>query len=257
MKKILSNKLCVLIAATCFLSIFIPSSAYAMHISDGVLSFQMSIVWFLLCIPFVLKGIKDIDKRKKMDADYLPLLAMIGVAVFILSVLHIPVPVAGSCSHPTGGALAAIVVGAFPAVVINMLALLFQAIFLAHGGLVVWGANTFSMGVVGVLSGYGVYVLLSSFRLKPWTAAAIAGFVADIMTYSAAGLQLAIDLHGTQSILTSWKIYTIGYLPTQVPLALLDALLAGFMVKYIIKSRVDLAEKFFACKQNLGEPKNG
>ena len=51
---------------------------------------------------------------------------MTGAAVFILSVLHIPVPVAGSCSHPTGGALAAITIGLFPAMIINFVALIFQ-----------------------------------------------------------------------------------------------------------------------------------
>ncbi len=233
-----------------------PTPAHAMHISDGVLSVKMSGVWFLLCVPFVIKGVRDIKKRKEMDSDYFPLLGMIGVAVFIISVFHIPIPVAGSCSHPTGGALAAIVVGAFPAVIINMLALLFQAIFLAHGGIVVWGANTFSMGVAGVLSGYLTYAVLRSARLKPWAAAAVAGFVADIMTYATAGFQLAIDLHGTKSIFTSWKIYMLGYLPTQVPIACLDALLAGFMVKYIMERRPDLANKFFSCRA-MGGVKNG
>ena len=61
----------------------------------------------------------------------MPMLAMMGAAVFILSVLHIPVPVAGSCSHPTGGALAAITIGLFPAMVINFVALIFQTLFLA------------------------------------------------------------------------------------------------------------------------------
>jgi len=228
------------------LGLLIPANAYAMHISDGVLSLQTSAIWFLLCLPFVIKGVNDIKKLKEKDPDYISLIAMIGVAVFILSVFHIPVPVSGSCSHPTGGALAAIVVGVFPAVVINMLALIFQAVFLAHGGVLSWGANTFSMGVVGVLSGYGTYISLKFIRIKPWTAAAIAGFVADIMTYATAGLELAIDLHGSKGVLASWKIYMIGYLPTQLPLAVLDGLLAGFMVKYIITKRIDLAEKFFA-----------
>ncbi|MFQ5646657.1 MAG: energy-coupling factor ABC transporter permease [bacterium] len=239
------------------LIVLTPVSAYAMHISDGVLSLRMSAVWLLLCIPFVLKGIREIEERRQLDLDYFPLLAMTGVAVFILSVFHIPVPVAGSCSHPTGGALAAIVVGPFAAVVINMIALLFQAVFLAHGGLVVWGANTFSMGIVGVLSGYGTYLGLKTLRIKPWTAAAVAGLVADLMTYVTAGFQLAVDLHGSRGILFSWKIYLLGYLPTQLPVAVLDALLTGFMVKYIIMRRPDLARKFSISGMTAGEAVSG
>jgi len=139
--------------------------ANAMHISDGVLSVKMSAVWFALIIPFLILGVRSIKRRREETSLFMPLLAMVGAAVFILSVFHIPVPVAGSCSHPTGGALTAITVGVWPAVVINFIALLFQALFLAHGGLLSLGANTFSMGIMGVLCGYAVFRLAQKARV--------------------------------------------------------------------------------------------
>lgn len=218
--------------------------AYAMHISDGVLSVKMSMVWFLLAAPFLYLGIRAIERRRKEHALYMPMLAMMGAAVFILSVLHIPVPVAGSCSHPTGGALAAITIGLFPAMVINFVALIFQTLFLAHGGMLSLGANTFSMGIVGVLSGYGVFRLLRKTGCSLFISAGVAGLICDLITYFVAGLELAIDLHGSRSILKVYGLYMLGYLPTQLPLAILDFVLTGFMVRYIAQKRPDLAQRF-------------
>ena len=51
----------------------------------------------------------------------------------MISVWHIPVPVAGSCSHPIGTPLAAMIVGPFATVVISGIALFFQ-MFLGMAG---------------------------------------------------------------------------------------------------------------------------
>ncbi len=70
------------------------------------------------------------------------LLAVVAAYAFILSAMKIP-SVTGSCSHPTGTGLAAIIFGPFVASVVGVIVLLFQAILLAHGGITTLGANTF------------------------------------------------------------------------------------------------------------------
>ena len=216
--------------------------AYAMHISDGVLPTGHALLWFVLCAPFLALGVRDLNRRKEKDLNYVPLVAMVGAAVFVLSVFHIPVAVAGSSSHPTGGALAAILVGPLPAIVLNCIALLFQALFLAHGGLSSWGANTFSMGVVGVLVGYGTFLALGRFRWPLFVRAGIAGFVSNLLgTYGTAALQLALSLHGDRSVAQAWAVFMMGYLPPQAPLAVLDFVLAGYMCEFIAQRRPDIA----------------
>ncbi len=54
--------------------------------------------------------------------------------LFVLSALKLP-SVTGSCSHPTGVGLAAILFGPTAASVLGLIVLLFQALLLAHGGL--------------------------------------------------------------------------------------------------------------------------
>lgn len=126
---------------------------------------------------------------------------------------------------------------------INFIALLFQALFLAHGGLLSLGANTFSMGVMGVLCGYAVFRLTQKARCPLFIAAGLGGLVANLLTYCTAGFQLAIDLHGSKSILDVYGLYMLGYLPTQIPLSILDFILAGFIAKYIAQKRPDLAQQ--------------
>jgi cobalt/nickel transport system permease protein len=100
-----------------------------MHIEDGILSPQSWGTWYVISTIFVVPGIKEIKKRIKENLYYKPFLAMVGVAVFIISCMHIPVPVTGSCSHPCGTALAAIIVGPFASTIISLISIFFRQYF--------------------------------------------------------------------------------------------------------------------------------
>ena len=67
--------------------------------------------------------------------------------MFVLSALKIP-SLTGSCSHPTGVGLGAILFGPSVMSVLGTIILLFQSLLLAHGGLTTLGANAFSMAIV-------------------------------------------------------------------------------------------------------------
>ena len=143
-----------------------------MHISDGILTPEWCLVWFAIAISFIAIGVWQMKRNTKENASYLPMLAMMGAAVFIISVWHIPVPVTGSCSHPIGTPMSAIIVGPFPTVVLSTIALFFQTFF-GHGGITTLGANTVSMGITGTFGGYLIYALLRKINSPLWVAAAV------------------------------------------------------------------------------------
>jgi len=209
-----------------------------MHISDGILTPEWCLVWFAIAIPFIAIGVWQMKRSTKENASYLPMLAMMGAAVFIISVWHIPVPVTGSCSHPIGTPMSAIIVGPFPTVVLSTIALFFQTFF-GHGGLTTLGANTISMGITGTFGGYLIYVLLRKINSPLWVAAGMAGFVGDILCYLAAALELALSLN-PGSVLSHWAIYSLGYMPTQLPLAVAEFVFSAGIVQYIADRRPDL-----------------
>ncbi len=209
-----------------------------MHISDGILSLQWTIVWYALAIIFVGIGSWKISKTRKENPAYMSILALMGAAVFVISVWHIPVPVTGSSSHPNGTALAAIVIGPLATAAISGIVLFFQA-FLGHGGITSLGANLISLGVVGGFVGIGIYSLLRKLGASIWLAAGLAGFIGDLSTYATTAFQLALSLNPT-SVPQHWEIYMLGYLPTQIPLAILEFAFTAAAVQYIQVHRPEI-----------------
>ena len=119
------------------------------------------------------------------------LVAMVGAAIFVISCMPMPIPWIGTCSHPCGTGLGALLIGPGPTVVVASIALLFQALFLAHGGLTTLGANIVSMGVVGAFSAYGLFHLLRRMRVPLFAAALAAGMISDWATYATTSLELS------------------------------------------------------------------
>src|SRR5512138_1047432 len=137
--------------------------AHAMHISEGILPLPWAALWFAVAAPFVALGARQLNALAKDDLSVKPLVGLMAAVVFIISCMPIPVPTAGTCSHPCGTGIAAILVGPLVSVVISTVALLIQALFLAHGGLSTLGADIVSMGVVGSFAGYGAFRLVRLF----------------------------------------------------------------------------------------------
>ncbi|HEY9205294.1 MAG TPA: energy-coupling factor ABC transporter permease [Candidatus Methanoperedens sp.] len=209
-----------------------------MHISDGILEPQWILFWFAASAIFVAFGLRIINARIRDNPSYLPRISLLGAVVFVISVWHIPVPVTGSSSHPVGTPLAAIIIGPFAAVVISAIALFFQA-FVAHGGLTTIGANTFSMGVVGAFGGYIVYRFFKN--LSPlWFSAGMAGLLGSILTYLATAFQLALSLN-PGNVMYYWKLYALGFIPTQLPLAIAEFAFTGYAMEYLSRTGQELA----------------
>lgn len=211
-----------------------------MHIEDGILSPQACVGWYAATTAFVMPGIYEIKRRVRENLSYKPFLAMTGVAVFVISAMHLPVPVTGSCSHPCGTPLAAIVIGPFATAVITGIVLFFQAVFLGHGGITTIGANDFSMGIAGALSGYASWKAMRTVDFPVWLAAGVAGFVGDLMTYLVTAFELAWNLHGHVPIVKQWMIFFMGFAPTQLPLAVGEAIFTSAVLVAMLNRRPDL-----------------
>jgi len=209
-----------------------------LHISDGILSPAWVILWWIVALAFIAVGLIQIRRKSAANPGYLPMLALMGAAVLVISIWHIPVPVTGSSSHPCGTPMAAILVGPFPVAVISAVALFFQT-FVGHGGLTTIGANDFSMGIVGAFTGYGTWLAMRRGGFSIFIAAGMAGFIGDAFTYITAAFQLAISIH-PEALFNYWGIFMLGYLPTQLPLAIMEFVFTGLVVRYIADVRPEM-----------------
>ena len=222
------------------IAVLLPTNAQAMHISEGILPTQWAGLWFLLVIPFMAWGLRDLRIKSAREPFFKPMVGLIGAAVFVISCMPVPVPSAGTCAHPCGTGMAAIFIGPALTVVVSSVALLLQALFLSHGGLTTLGANIMSMGVVGALTGWAVFRLGRRLGMTGWAAAFLAGMLSDWATYAATSFELATALHGTGSLWKLLGVISVSFLPTQVPLGIFEGIVCAGVYRFITARRPSL-----------------
>ena len=223
--------------------LLLATPAFAMHISEGILPFSWAALWFVAVTPFVALGVRRLNALAREDLSLKPLVGLLAAVVFIISCMPIPVPTAGTCSHPCGTGLSAILVGPLVIVLIASVALLIQALFLAHGGLSTLGANIFSMGVVGSFVGWFTFRAVRRLGGGLALAGFIAGILADWGTYAATSLILASGIRGEAQFFPLFIKVVFAFMPTQLPLGILEGMITAGMVKVLYKKRPDLLVK--------------
>jgi cobalt/nickel transport system permease protein len=224
--------------------------AYAMHISEGILPFGWAALWFGVALPFVAMGLRRLNHLSRDDLAMKPLVGLMAAVVFVISCMPIPVPTAGTCSHPCGTGIAAILVGPFVSILITAVALLIQALFLAHGGLSTWGANIVSMGVAGSFTGWFVFRGMRRMGASLAIAGFCAGLLTDWATYLATSVELASGIRGDAPFWPLCGKIVIAFIPTQLPLGILEGAMTAGMVVLLYKKRPDLLIRMRVIKKN-------
>ncbi len=212
-----------------------------MHIMEGCLPGPWWQMWFALSIPVIMYGIYKLNRLIKENREILPLLAVAGAFIFVLSALKLPSIVTGSCSHPTGTGLAAILFGPAITAVLGTIVLLYQALFLAHGGLTTLGANIFSMGIVGPVVAYTIYKVGMKLNLNFYLVVFLAATLGDWATYVVTSLELALAFPADPGgVMGSFKAFATIFAVTQIPLAIIEGAITALIFKYIIQVRSDM-----------------
>ncbi len=218
-----------------------------MHIAEGFLPPLHAVAWTAAALPFVIVSARRVNRLMQDQPQIKLLLAASGAFAFVLSALKLP-SVTGSCSHPTGTGLGALLFGPSVMALLGTIVLLFQALLLAHGGLTTLGANVFSMAIAGPWVAYAV------FRSARWLNAplAVGVFLAaalgDWATYLVTAGQLALAFPDPVSGFTGALAKFAGvFALTQIPLAVVEGLLTVIVVNLLTQySRDELNELAFA-----------
>ena len=196
-----------------------------MHIMEGFLPVKHAIGWTLASAPFVAYGIYSIKQRIAANPEQRILLGVAAAFSFVLSALKLP-SVTGSCSHPTGTGLGALLFGPTAMAPIGAVVLLFQALLLAHGGLTTLGANIFSMAIVGPFAAYAVFRLARALKASFSVSVFAAASLADLLTYVTTSVQLAWAFPDpVGGFAASFAKFAGIFAVTQIPLAISEGLL--------------------------------
>ncbi|MEN6518641.1 MAG: energy-coupling factor ABC transporter permease [Methanospirillum sp.] len=232
-----------------------------MHIMEGFLPAIWCVVWWLIALPCLGLGLFQLKRILATDREALALLGVTGAFIFILSSLKLP-SVTGSCSHPTGTGLSAISFGPWITAVVAAVVLLFQSLFLAHGGLSTMGANIVSMGIVGPLVGYAIYRVLRNTQVNMFLTVFLVCAFADLFTYVTTSLELALAYPAAVGgVASSFVVFMGIFAVTQIPLAIVEGVILALVFKYIVQMKPDILvrlhifpeEKIVATQRGLAD----
>ena len=208
-----------------------------MHVPDGFLDAPTSLATGAVAAVGVAVALRG--ARKELDDRTAPMAGLVATFVFAGQMMNFPVG-AGTSGHLLGGALAAVLVGPWTAVLCVSVVLLVQALFMADGGITAIGTNITLMALIGVGVGWLVFVaarkVLPKRLASVGPAAAIAGFVSVPVAAVAFSLLFAVggtaplDLSTVLTAMVSWHLVIgVG-----------EALITGLVVASVTAVRPDL-----------------
>jgi cobalt/nickel transport system permease protein len=155
------------------------------HVPDGFLDAPTSLATGALAAGTVALALRG--SRRELDERAAPLAGLTAAFVFAVQMMNFPVG-AGTSGHLIGGALTAVLVGPWTAVLCMTVVLLVQAVLFADGGLTALGTNVSLLGLVAVGVGYGVFRLLSAALPRTRTGVLAAAAVGAFLSVPVAAL---------------------------------------------------------------------
>ena len=209
-----------------------------MHIPDGYLSPQTCAVGFAVAVPVMATAAARVHKRVK--TRHVPTLAVLAAVCFLIMMFNVPIP-DGTTAHAVGGALVAILLGPWAAVIAVSVALAFQALLFGDGGVLAHGTNALNMAIVLPFVAFGAYRLISGNASLTSGRRVVAGFIGGYIGLTAAALCVGVEL-GIQPMLfrdaSGAPLYSPYHLSQAIPAMLLAHLAVAGIAEGIVTAAV-------------------
>jgi cobalt/nickel transport system permease protein len=219
-----------------------------MHIPDGYLSPQTFVPLYGASFVFWAIALKKI--KQELSAQYIPYLAMAAAYSFLIMMFNVPIP-GGTTGHAVGGAIIAILLGPWAAVLAVSVALIVQAILFGDGGITAIGANCFNMAVVIPFVSYWVFKLIkgnANSGARFYVAAFLSGYIGLSVAATLTGFEF-----GIQPMIASGPDGKPLYAPYPLSIAvpaialehmmifsIVEGMVTALILKYFVKHESDL-----------------
>jgi len=218
--------------------------APAMHIPDGFVSGPVAGVGFALAGVAI--GFAVWRTNRTLGERFVPLMGVMAAFIFAAQMMNFPVA-GGTSGHMLGGALAAILLGPWAAIIVMTSVVGLQAMLFQDGGLVALGDNIFNMGVIAVLVGYGVYWIFTRFaHIGPWVRLAGA-FAAAWLSVQLAALATTFEL--VLSDTSPLSVALPAMMGVHALIGIGEGLITAAAVAFVLATRRDLLEAEVAVSE--------
>jgi cobalt/nickel transport system permease protein len=212
-----------------------------MHIPDGFLTLFVSLFCWAITISLLAIAIRKTNHE--LGEKQVPLMGIMAAFIFAAQMLNFPVA-GGTSGHLLGGALAAIVLGPWAAMLVMTAVIAVQGLLFQDGGLIVMGANILNMGLLTAMVGYGLYRLVNK---KSVTTRLIVSGIAAWLSVMTGALATAMQLwlSGTAKI----NLVVPAMLGVHTLIGLGEALITVAALAFIFRTRPDLLDESAASSQ--------
>ncbi|MDD7792837.1 cobalt transporter CbiM [Clostridium sp. 'White wine YQ'] len=208
-----------------------------MHIPDNYLSPSTCATFGAAMIPIWRRA--SIKIKKEVTRQKMPLLGVSAAFSFLTMMFNIPLP-GGTTGHAVGGALAAILLGPYSAVIAVTISLVIQALFFGDGGVLALGVNCFNMAFIMPFTAYYIFNFIK--KVVPGKKAEYIGALASgYISVNFAALFAAIEF-GVQPLLfkdgSGLPLYSPYGLNVSIPAMIIPHLLVVGVLEAIITAGV-------------------
>lgn len=195
-----------------------------MHITEGVLSAPVLIGGAALTAVGTAIGLK------KLNYDRIMNVSIMTSTFFVASLIHIPLPGAGSV-HLVLNGLMGIILGyaCFPAILV---ALFLQAVIFHFGGIVVLGTNTFILATPSLLC----FLLFRPWLKRSGVKEKIASFSCGFFAVLASSIFMALALVLSNQGLLKTSLLVVG---SHIPMMLIEGFITMFAISFLTKVQPD------------------
>ncbi|MFZ4813333.1 MAG: energy-coupling factor ABC transporter permease [Phototrophicaceae bacterium] len=160
----------------------------AIHIPDGLLVGHVAFLGWLAVGLVLIVAWQQL--RREASSTRVGLMGVLAAFVFAAQMLNFNV-LGGTSGHLIGGALVAILLGPWAAVVVMSVVIGVQALVFQDGGLLVMGNNLLNMAVISPLVGYWLYQQITARTSSRAVAAMVAAWGSVMAATLAASVELA------------------------------------------------------------------
>ncbi|MFF8999220.1 energy-coupling factor ABC transporter permease [Streptomyces achromogenes] len=225
-----------------------------MHVPDGFIDAPTSAVTGVVAAGALAVSLRG--ARRELDERTAPLAGLVAAFIFAVQMLNFPVA-AGTSGHLLGGALAAILVGPYTAVLCVSVVLLMQGVLFADGGLTALGVNITDMALVTTVVSYAVFRGLLAVLPRKRRSVTVASFVAALVSVPAAAVAFTLiyAIGGTTDI-SIGKVAT-AMIGVHVLIGIGEAVITALTVGAVIAVRPDLVHGARGLRQRLQLRVNG
>lgn len=168
-----------------------PLKPVALHIPDGFLSTPIALIGWVLAVVIIAMALRQ--TRNQLGERQVPILGVMAAFIFAAQAINFPVA-GGTSGHLLGGALAAIVLGPWAAVLVMTAVIGLQALIFQDGGLLALGWNIINMGVLTAFLGVFVYRLIEKLMGRSQTSLIVGGALAAWISVEAGAVATALQL---------------------------------------------------------------